>query len=153
MSTPRISMGTEVAAAVLLATVATICLVWLIPSHTQPPMSDADLSPALFPTIAASLVLLLSVGMAVHRLRRPSDEAGELGAMTILLELFIWGLAATAIGFALPALGFVPVAIAIVLLGGIVTGYRQWWVIAPLAVGFAVVVDLGAWQFFTVDLP
>ena len=129
------------------------CLFWLVPENTQPAASDLDISPGLFPSVAAGVVLALSVGMIVHRLVRRSDLEGPLAGGTILIELVVWAAVAVAVRLALPSIGFLPVAVAILAVGGVAVRYRTWWILRLLAVLFPLIVDIGAWHVFTVDLP
>ncbi|MFK7751871.1 MAG: tripartite tricarboxylate transporter TctB family protein [Sedimentitalea sp.] len=144
---------TDLTAAAVLAAAALVCLLWLIPNHTEPPYSENDIAPAMFPMISAALVLILSVGLGLTAVMRPRETGDDLPGRLILLEIAVWCAVGLAIHFALPRLGFVPLAIAIVFLGGFFVRYQKWWLSALLAIGFAVVVDFGAWQIFTVDLP
>lgn len=143
----------DIGAGVVLAAASLVALFWLIPNHTQPAMSELDISPGLFPTVAAGLVLALSIGMIVQRSVRRPVLAAELSGGKILIELAVWTIAGLAIFLALPTIGFLPVAFAIVALGGLAVRYRTWWLLGLIAVLFPVAVDFGAWQIFTVDLP
>ena len=153
MADSRAAVRTEIAAALVLMGAAVFALLWLIPNHTEPARSELDISPAFFPMLAAGLVLVLSLAMIVVRLTRQIVASVELSGPAILGEVAIWGGAGLAIWFALPALGFIPTSILVVVLGGFAAGYRMWWLLAALAVVFSVIVDIGAWQIFTVDLP
>lgn len=144
---------TDLTAAVVLSTAALVCLLWLVPNHTEPPYSENDIAPAMFPMISAALVLILSVGLGLTAALRSRAATDNLPGRLVLLELAMWCGVGLTIHFALPRLGFVPLAFAIVFLGGLFVRYEKWWLSGLLAVLFALVVDLGAWQIFTVDLP
>ena len=153
MSDSNKAVQTEIAAAAFLAVAAVVALVWLIPNNTQPAASDLDISPAFFPMLAAVVVLFLSLAMIAVRLSRQVQSSIGVSGRMIMIEVVIWGGVAAAIWFALPMIGFVPVSVFVILLGGVAVGYRRWWVLGLLAVVFSVTVDVGAWQIFTVDLP
>ena len=153
MADSRTAVRTEIAAALVLMAAALFALLWLIPNHTEPARSELDISPAFFPMLAAGLVLMLSFAMIAVRLTKAVAASIDLSGPAILTELAIWCGAGLAIWFALPAIGFILTSIAVVVLGGLATGYRNWWVLGTLALLFSVVVDFGAWQIFTVDLP
>jgi hypothetical protein len=91
--------------------------------------------------------------MIVVRLTRAVQSTVELPGPAILVEIVIWWGAGLAIWFVLPVIGFIPTSVIVVVLGGLATGYRRWWVLITLAVVFSLFVDFGAWQIFTVDLP
>lgn len=141
------------ASAGVLAVASLFCLLWLVPNHTQAAMSPGDISPAFFPMAAALTVLILCVGMFLSRLTKSSATPADLSGMTILSETGIWLVAATALFIVLPVIGFIPTSIATIALSSIAIHYKRWWIIAVLAVAFTLVVDFGAWQIFTVDLP
>lgn len=147
------AVRTEIAAAFVLIAAALFAIFWLIPNNTEPARSELDISPAFFPMLAAGLVLMLSLTMVVVRLTRTIAANVALSGPAILAELAIWCGAALAIWLALPAIEFIPTSIAIVILGGVATGYRNWWVLGTLAILFPIIVDFGAWHVFTVDLP
>lgn len=153
MTDSRTAVRTEIAAAAVLAAAAAFAMIWLIPAHTQPASSDLDIAPAFFPMLAASIVLVLSLAMIVVRLTRDVASLVTFSARRVLVELVIWAGVALAIRLALTSLGFLPTAILVVALGGIAVGFRRWWVLGLLAVVFSAVVDVGAWQIFTVDMP
>ena len=153
MADSTAAVRTEIAAAILLMAAALVAVFWLVPASTEPATSEFDIAPAFFPMLAAGLVFLLSLAMVVVRLTRRVVSSIELAGPVILGELAVWCAAGVVIWFALPVLGFIPTSILVVALGGVLTGYRQWWVLAVLAVLFSVMVDFGAWQIFTVDLP
>ena len=149
----RSAVRTEIAAAFVLTAATLFALFWLIPNNTEPARSELDISPAFFPMLAAGLVLLLSLAMIVVRLTRAVVATAELSGPAILSEVVVWCGASVAIWFALPVIGFIPTSIAVVILVGLATEYRKWWVLGAMAILFSIIVDFGAWQVFTVDLP
>ena len=153
MTDNRTAVRAEIAAAFVLMAGALFALLWLIPNNTEPARSELDISPAFFPMLAAGLVLGLSAAMIVVRLTRAVQSTVELTGPAILVEIVIWCGAGLAIWFVLPVIGFIPTSVIVVVLGGLATGYRRWWVLITLAVVFSLFVDFGAWQIFTVDLP
>lgn len=153
MTDDRNAVRTEIAAAFILMAAALFAIFWLIPNNTEPARSELDISPAFFPMLAAGLVLVLSSAMVVVRLTRAVVSSVELSGHAILSEVAAWSGAGVAIWLALPALGFIPTSVIVVVLGGLATGYRKWWILTTLAILFSIIVDMGAWQIFTVDLP
>ena len=153
MADVRADVRVEIAAAIVLMAAAVFALFWLVPNHTEPASSELDIAPAFFPMLAAGVVLVLSFAMIVVRLTRQVTSSVELSGKTILREAALWCATGVLIWFALPVIGLISTSILVVLLGGFVTGYKRWWVLATLAVVFSVLVDFGAWQIFTVDLP
>lgn len=153
MKDNRAAVRTEIAAAFVLMAAALFALIWLIPNNTEPARSELDISPAFFPMLAAGLVLVLSAAMIVVRMTRTLPSTIDLPGPAILAEIAIWCGAGLAIWFVLPVIGFIPTSVIVVVLGGLATGYRRWWVLILLAILFSLFVDFGAWQIFTVDLP
>lgn len=151
------SAAVDIASGLVLSAICLICLVWLIPTYVNTEASGSDVAPAFFPNLGAGVVLVLSLGMVGHRVWRTKPaidwaHGWRLGR-PILTETAICIVAAIAIAVALPTIGFLPTAVAMIGIGGIVAGYRKWWALAVLAVAFPIVVMVGAWTIFTVALP
>ena len=144
---------TEIATAACLAAVATLALVWLVPVNTQPAASELDISPAFFPMLAATLVLVLSLALIAELVFLSAKSTASHSIKTIVSELVIWGVVTFVMLACLPKVGFIAVSTTVIVLGGIAMGYRRWWVLTLLAIVFSLTVDFGAWQIFTVDLP
>ena len=144
---------TEIVTAACLAAVATLALVWLVPVNTQPAASELDISPAFFPMLAATLVLVLSLALIAELVFLSAKSTASHSIKTIVSELVIWGAVTFVMLACLPEVGFIAVSTTVIVLGGIAMGYRRWWVLSLLAIVFSVTVDFGAWKIFTVDLP
>ena len=144
---------TEIVTAACLAAVATLALVWLVPVNTQPAASELDISPAFFPMLAATLVLVLSLALIAELVFLSAKITASHSIKTIVSELVIWGAVTFVMLACLPKVGFIAVSTTVIVLGGIAMGYRRWWVLTLLAIVFSVIVDFGAWKIFTVDLP
>ena len=144
---------TEIATAACLAAVATLALLWLVPVNTQPAASELDISPAFFPMLAATLVLVLSLALIAELVFLSAKSTASHSIKTIVSELVIWGAVTFVMLACLPKVGFIAVSTTVIVLGGIAMGYRRWWVLTLLAIVFSLTVDFGAWKIFTVDLP
>ena len=144
---------TEIATAVCLAAVAILALVWLVPVNTQPAASELDISPAFFPMLAATLVLVLSLALIAELVFLSAKSTASHSIKTIVCEQVLWGVVTFVMLACLPKVGFIAVSTTVIVLGGIAMGYRRWWALTLLAIVFSLTVDFGAWQIFTVDLP
>ena len=144
---------TEIATAACLAAVAILALVWLVPVNTQPAASELDISPAFFPMLAATIVLVLSLALIAELIFLSAKSTATHSIKTIVSELVIWGAVTFVMLACLPKVGFIAVSTTVIVLGGIAMGYRRWWALTLLAIVFSVTVDFGAWKIFTVDLP
>jgi len=144
---------TEIVTATCLAAVATLALVWLVPVNTQPAASELDISPAFFPMLAATLVLVLSLALIAEQVFLSAKSTASHSIKTIVCEQVLWGVVTFVMLACLPKVGFIAVSTTVIVLGGIAMGYRRWWVLTLLAIVFSLTVDFGAWQIFTVDLP
>ena len=144
---------TEIVTAACLAAVATLALLWLVPVNTQPAASELDISPAFFPMLAATLVLVLSLALIAELVFLSAKSTASHSIKTIVSELVIWGAVTFVMLACLPKVGFIAVSTTVIVLGGIAMGYRRWWALTLLAIVFSVTVDFGAWKIFTVDLP
>lgn len=143
--------GIDIAAGVILAALAMLALVWLIPTHTQPADSQFDVAPGFFPSLAVGAVMILSLMMVAHRLwrRGPSRSSG----LPVVLELIVWTATAVAVMLLLHHAGFLPMAALLLAAAMYFSGNRNVWLIAAMAIVFPLAVDWGAWLIFTVDLP
>ena len=144
---------TEIVTAACLAAVATLALLWLVPVNTQPAASELDISPAFFPMLAATLVLVLSLALIAELVFLSAKSTASHSIKTIVSELVIWGVVTFVMLACLPKVGFIAVSTTVIVLGGIAMGYRRWWALTLLAIVFSLTVDFGAWKIFTVDLP
>lgn len=148
------SPATDIVAGLFLAVLAGFALVWLVPGHVERSLSDHDVQPGFFPNLAAGIVLVLSLGLVVERLRgKPRLRSGFGQGRFVPLDLAIWaGVAGLAmLGF--HTVGFLVVAPLLIAAGMLFAGCRQVWLIAAVALLFPVLVDQAAWHVFTVDLP
>lgn len=138
---------------VVLAASAAYALIWLIPENTQPAMSEHDAAPGLFPSLAVAVVLVLSLALVVHRtVRRPENRA-MLSGSVVLGETAIWCALAIAVVAGLSWVGFLPTAIALIAIGMLAAGCRNWILLGAISVLFPLIVNFGAWNLFTVELP
>ena len=145
--------ATDSMVAAVLAAAAAFALVWLIPENTQPAMSEHDAAPGFFPSVAASIVLVLSLGLIVHRaLRRPALPSMPSGRI-VLAEAAIWSGLSVAVIAGLSRLGFVPTAVALVAIGMLAAGCRSRILLIAIPVLFPLIASQGAWHLFTVELP
>ena len=146
--------ATDIVAGLLLAVLAVLALVWLVPGHVERSLSDHDVQPGFFPNLAAGVVLVLSLGLVVQRLLRGGGMRSAFGqGRFVPADLAIWALVAGLAMVGLHTVGFLIVAPLLVAAGMLFAGCRQVWLIAAVAVLFPVLVDQAAWHVFTVDLP
>ena len=99
------------------------------------------------------MVLVLSVLLAASRLGRLRQGGGKGHGWSILLEVAVWAAVATAMLWAIEAIGFLVAAPVLIAAAMLVAGSRNLVLIAILSVAFPVIVDQAAWYIFTVDLP
>ncbi len=147
---------TDIVAGLVLAAMAVVALVWLIPNYMDAGASQYDIGPAFFPKLTAWAVLVLSLALsATKALRyRASNAHGAADqGRWVLFEILAWTLVGGLTLFGLSRVSFVLTAALLVAFGAVVAGYRRWWVIAILAVVFPLAVDQVVWIIFTVDLP
>ena len=146
----------NIVAGILLAAVALWLLTVAIPNNIGQAAGKNDISPALFPTLASWSLLGLSLALvAIHiaKLRvQGSDGSGREGVW-VLGQLAVWILVAILAYLGIQTIGFLPVAIALIAIGALGCGYRNYWVICGLAVVTPVILTQLAWLIFTVELP
>ncbi len=147
---------TDIGAGLVLAAMAGVALVWLIPDHVGGQVGENDIGPAMFPRLTAWMVLVLSLMLstrAAFRYRASVTREQDARGWWLLIEAFAWVLVGGLTLLGLSRIGFVPTAMLLVVFGAVVSGYRTWWVIAVLGLGFPFAVDRLVWLVFTVDLP
>ena len=145
--------GIDVAFGLVFAVLATAALVWLIPSQVSTQAGGTDVSPAFMPRLAAGTVLVLSLGLVGHRLARGRLSGGARDGGRLLAETAALGAGGVAVMAGLATVGFLPTAMGLILAAGLAARQRPRWWLLVLAVAFPVIVDLGAWHLFVVDLP
>jgi hypothetical protein len=94
------------------------------------------MGPAFFPRLALTGICLLAIAAIVDgwrraaptvRIERASQVAGAIAATTLYCVGILW-------------IGFLLATIAFVLLLPPLLGYRRWPVLAPVAIGYAIIV-------------
>lgn len=149
----RSAAAIDVALGLLVAALSSMALLWLIPAQISTEATGTDVSPAFIPQLAAGVMLVLSVCMVAHRILRERPAGGWARGRPLMLETATLAAGAAAISIAIPLVGFLPVAVAVILAGGLFARYRPLWALGLLAVLFPLLVDFGAWTIFVVDLP
>ena len=157
---------THIWAGVLLVLASLWCLFWLIPDNTYPPDSELDLAPALVPSIAIGVCLVLAVVLAVQAVyggRRVEDGEDHLdeefgaeatGASAhVLLNLLIWTAIAGAAWFLIEHVGFEPAMTLFLVATMLFVGARNPWTIALVSLATPIVLSQAAYQFFNTELP
>lgn len=147
----------DVAAGLVLAAVSIVCLAWFIPAHVGTNASEYDVSPAFFPNLASWLVLFLSLALVATRIIRIDRASGPLGGVSagwpIVTQTITWSVVALLAWYGMEAIGYMPTAAAILVLGAVACRYRNIFAIIGLAIVMPVVIDQLAWLVFQVDLP
>ena len=147
----------------VLALLSVYCLVWLIPQNTAPAQSDLDLSPALIPSVATGLCLVLSVvlvyrALAADRTEKAllDEEFGEEATgidPAVLGNLVIWTAVSCAILAVMELVGFEPALALFLAAAMLFVGARRYWVIALVAVAAPVALSQLVLHVFTTELP
>jgi hypothetical protein len=146
----------NIVAGILLAAVSLWLLNVAIPNNIGQAAGKNDISPALFPTFAAWFLLALSLSLvAIHvaKLRVQGSRGAGREGVWVLGQLAVWIVVAILAYLGIQTIGFMPVAIALIGLGALGCGYRNYWVICGLAIVTPVILTQLAWLIFTVDLP
>ena len=146
----------NIVAGILLAAVSLWLLNVTIPNNIGQAAGKNDISPALFPTMAAWLLLGLSLALAaVHAAKLRVHGSGGSGqdSIWIIAQFVIWMVTATLVYFGLLVFGFVVVTAILIGLGALACGYRNYWIICGLAVVTPLILSQLAWSIFQVQLP
>ena len=146
----------DIVASIFLATISIWLLIVTIPKNIGQAAGKNDISPSLFPTLAAWFLLGLSLSLiAVHLAKLRVQGGGDSGRNSgwIVTEFVIWMLTATLLYFGLQTIGFLVVAAFTIALGALTAGYRNYWMIGGLAVVIPLIISQIAWLVFQVQLP
>ena len=155
--------NTHLMTGIFLIPVCIFCLVWLIPNNTVPPTSANDISPALIPSLAAGVGLILSIALAWRAWRLSSAEADELDdefgeeatgiSADVLINTGLWALGSGVAWVIISYIGFEP---GMTVLLGATLLYIRVYEVKPL-IGTAVIMPIllsqAAWYFFTTEMP
>jgi len=149
----RSQAAIDVAMGIVLAGLAALSLVWLIPTYVGGTADAGDVAPSFFPNLAAWVILVLSLGMVAHRLMRARPGNGWPTAKALIAETLCSLAALVFIGMALPHLGYLITSGVVIMLGGLIARYQKWWMLVLVAVLFPLIVKFAAWRIFVVELP
>jgi len=146
----------DIVASIFLATISIWLLIVTIPKNIGQAAGKNDISPSLFPTLAAWFLLGLSLSLiAVHvaKLRVQGGNGSDQNSGWIAMEFIIWMLTATLLYFGLQTIGFLVVAAVTIALGALAARYRNYWMVCSLAVIIPLIMSQTAWLVFQVQLP
>lgn len=146
----------NIVAGIFLAAVSIWLLIVTIPNNIGQAAGKNDISPSLFPTLVAWLLLCLSlILVTVHaaKLRRLGGSGSGRKGVWILVEFGVWMATAALVYLGLQMIGFVVAAVILIVLGALACGYRNYWVISVLAVSMPLIASQMAWWIFQVQMP
>ena len=146
----------DIVVSIFLATVSIWLLIVTIPKNIGQAAGKNDISPSLFPTLAAWFLLGLSLSLiTVHvvKLRSHGGYGSDQNIGWIAMEFIIWMLTATLLYFGLQTIGFLVVAAVTIALGALAAKYQNYWMICSLAVIIPLIMSQTAWLVFQVQLP
>ena len=146
----------DIVVSIFLATVSIWLLIVTIPKNIGQAAGKNDISPSLFPTLAAWFLLGLSLSLiTVHvvKLRSHGGNGSDQNIGWIAMEFIIWMLTATLLYFGLQTIGFLAVAAVTIALGALAAKYQNYWMICSLAVIIPLIMSQTAWLVFQVQLP
>jgi hypothetical protein len=154
---------TDIASGLVLAVFALLLIVWVIPANTSPPHSEGNLSPAFLPTVAASVMLVLSALLAVtswfaraDEPAAPHEEFGEEARGLGLAEsgdIAVWSLFGWAMMAGFLTIGFLATAMAGLAAMMLYAGERNRVAIPLVAIALPLALQQIAWHAFSVQLP
>lgn len=154
---------THIGTALVLIPVCLFCIFWLVPNNTVPATSEFDVSPGFVPYIALGTILVYSVILLIHELRKQStgaeDSDDEFGAEAtgvdaqVLKNLLILTVVSTLAWLGIRYVGFEPAMTVLIVAIMYYVGVRNWLTIALTAVSAPIVLSLCAWYFFSTQMP
>jgi hypothetical protein len=154
----------DIGAALLLLSIALLCLVWVIPAHTSPPQSEFDLPPSFMPNLSMLSILVLGGLLFFKNVARrldgaPSDDDEEFGreasgvGLKELRNLSIWACAAIVSVFLMQYLGYEIVGSLLLIATMVYAGQRNFAVLFFVGIGFPALIWQITWHAFAIQLP
>jgi len=150
----RLRQPAEFVIGLALAALSLVGLIWLVPTHVNSGAADFDVGPAFFPRMTLYILLVLSLIMALFA--AIGRQAAPIEGTTLrrgTAEAIFWFLVSISILALIPRIGFVPVAIGLLVLAFVVARERVWWRIALLSVVTPFALTLFAQSVFQVSMP
>ena len=155
--------NTHIYSGILLAAVSFWCLIWFVPGNTEPPSSELDISPALVPSIAIGIVMVLAVMLTIQALRIRGEDADalddEFGSeatgvdLHVLFNTFLWLVASVGSWLLMDYVGFEPAMAVFLVVCMLFIGVRKWTTIIITALAAPIVLAQSAYLFFDTVLP
>lgn len=154
---------TDIVSGLILAVLSVLLLLLIIPANTSPPQSENNLSPAFLPSLAALVMATLAALLAIVSRTSPpdgpeilheefGDEARGIGPAEIS-DIVVWSAFSAAMMAGFLTIGFLPTAVAALVLIMLYTGERRPIPIAAVAIAVPLALQQIAWHAFTVQLP
>lgn len=146
----------NIVAGILLAAVSLWLLFVTIPNNVGQAAGKNDISPSLFPTMAAWLLFGLSISLvALHapKLRKRGVSSGDQNGLWVIAQFAIWMLVAALAYVGLKTIGFYVVGTTVIAIAALACGYRNYLLIGGLALAVPVITSQFAWILFQVQLP
>lgn len=147
----------EITAGLFFVVLAIALLFWVIPVNVGSSTSEHDMSPDLFPRLAAWSLLGLSLSLVVNRLVKTADIrqafTSYTGGSTIILEAFLWLIVGVFAYIGMASLSFYATGCGLVVIGAIACHYNNRWILAGLALLLPFVLMQVSWLIFEVKLP
>ena len=137
-----------------LAALSLVGLVWLVPTHVSSEAAAYDVGPAFFPKMTLYIVLVLSLIMALFA--AIGRQAAAIDGSTLRrgsAEAAVWFFVSVAVLVLIPRIGFIPVAIGLLVVAFLVARERVWWRIALLSVAVPFATAFFAQSVFQVTMP
>ena len=137
----------------VIAALAAVALFWLIPAQVSTKATGTDVAPAFIPQLSAWIILILALALVGHRWLRENPAGGWRRGRQLVIEFVALAVAAAAVVLAIITVGFIPMAVLMILGGGILARHKPFWAVCILAILVPLVIDYAAWEIFVVDLP
>jgi len=154
--------ATHIWSGAVLAALSLVCLFWVIPATTSPPDSPLDLAPSFIPMVSVSVVLVLSVVLALTALRQRQEDASlddEFGADATgmgrreFVNLGFWTLAAAGAWVVMRYVGFEPAMTLFLVAVLTYLGLRNFRLVAVIAIATPIVLAQFVWYVFEIQVP
>ena len=147
----------EIAAGLVLAAIAAMLLIWIIPANVHSGSSEYDIAPSFFPTLSAWFLMGLSLALVALKASRLTSMRQFLAnsgtGIEVVFRIVCWSLVGGLAYLGMTYVNFILTGIVLIIAGAFACHYRQMGKLLCVAIGLPIIIQNVAWLVFEVRLP
>lgn len=137
----------------VLALVALVALLWVIPAHVPGEATRGEVAPGFFPNLTAGVVLICSLALMAANWRS-LGAPGHTGGLRIVIEVLGWAVFAIVIMGLMSRVGFIAASVLATATGVLVSRYRKrLWLAGLITLALPFAITQAIWALFHISLP